>query len=111
MKKIIIILTILFTSLFYFVSCSKNNTFYEGVFIKGNVAECQNIVSITKTIHDGLPVNTSLYVTFVDDSARVKQLKDHEKITFKLIKYNRDTVGHFANCLWADYDATIKLTN
>ena len=110
MKKIIIILTVLFTS-FCFVSCSKNNTSYEGVFIKGNGAECQNVVNITKSIHDGLPVNTSLYVTFVDDSARVKQLKNNEKIAFEIMKYNRDTVGHFANCLWADYDATIKLTN
>ncbi len=95
--------------MFSFVSCSKNAKLYEGVFIKGN--SCQNIVNITKSIHDGLPVNASFYVTFVDDSTRVKQLKDREKIAFKIIKYNRDTVGHFANCLWADYDATIELAN
>ncbi len=110
MKKVIFILTVLSVSFFAFVSCNKNNaTLYEGVFIKGN--NCQNIVNITKSIPNGLPVNTSLYVTFVDDSTQVKQLKDREKIAFKIIKYHRDTVGHFANCLWAGYDATIELAN
>jgi hypothetical protein len=109
-KKVIFILTIISISLFSFAGCNKNNaTLYEGIFINGN--SCQNTVSITKSIHDGLPVNTSFYVTFVNDSTRVKQLKDREKIVFKIIKYNRDTVGHFANCLWADYDATIELEN
>jgi len=108
-KRVIFILAIIFLSLFSFVSCSKNTKLYEGIFIKGN--GCQNIVDITKSIHDGLPVNTSFYVTFVDDSTRVKQLEDREKIAFKIIKYNRDTVGHFANCLWANYDATIELEN
>lgn len=83
---------------------------YQGVFIKGNNEECQDIVSITKSIPDGLPVKTSLYVTFAD-STREKQLKDQEKISFKILYYHRDTVGHFANCLWADYDAIIELTH
>ncbi len=109
MKKVIFIITIISIVLFSFLSCSKNAKLYEGIFIKGN--GCQNIVNITKSIHDGLPVNASFYVTFVDDSTRMKQLKDREKIAFKIIKYNRDTVGHFANCLWADYDATIELEN
>ncbi len=82
-KKVIFILTIIVISLFSFVSCSKNAKLYEGIFIKGN--GCQNIVNITKSIHDGLPVNASIYVTFVDDSTRVKQLKDREKIAFKII--------------------------
>ncbi|HDY75217.1 MAG TPA: hypothetical protein ENH49_01705 [Candidatus Marinimicrobia bacterium] len=107
MKRNFVLLIVI--SLFGFVSCSKNAKLYEGIFIKGN--GCQNIVSITKSVHGGLPVNTSFYVYFVDDSTRVKQLKDREKIAFKIMKYNRDTVGHFANCLWADYDATIELEN
>ncbi len=108
-KKVVFIITIIVISLFSFLSCGKNAKLYEGIFINGN--SCQNTVSITKSIHDGLPVNTSFYVTFVNDSTRVKQLKDREKIVFKIIKYNCDTVGHFANCLWADYDATIELEN
>jgi len=107
-KKVIFILAMLSILLFSLVSCSKNAKFYKGDFIKGNFGGCQDIVTITKSIYDGLPVNTSLYVTFTDSTC-AKRLNDHEKITFKMIKYNRDTVGHFANCLWADYDATIEL--
>jgi hypothetical protein len=108
MKKVVFILAIFSALLFAFVSCNKENTtLYEGTYIKGNAAECQNIVTITRSIPDGLPLNTSFYVTFTD-STLVKKLKDKENIQFKMIKYNRDTIGHFANCLWADYDATIE---
>jgi len=110
MKKVLVILAVLSVSWLGFVGCNKNANFYEGTFMKGNTADCQNVVTITKSIRDGLPVNTSLYVIFTD-STQATRLKDREKITFKIIKYHRDTVGHFANCLWADYDADIELEN
>jgi len=112
-KKVIFILTIISISLFSFAGCNKNNaTLYEGIFGKGILADgCPNEVRITKTIPNGLPVNTILAVSFVDDSIKVNQLQGGGKITFKIIKYSPDTTGYLAICIWPTYDATIELAN
>ncbi len=72
---------------------------------------CPDVVTITRTVSDALPVNTSLYVIFENDSSQIQHLKNGEKIKFRIISYHLDTVPHLAVCRWATYDAKIELVN
>ncbi len=108
MKKVIFILMLL--SFAGISGCHKSNTEqYQGIFTKGKYT-CRDRVVIIQSFPTGLPVNTSLIVSFTtDDSTAMKNLQSDDKITFKIIHYVPDTLPEFAVCLGADFDATIAL--
>jgi len=109
MKKVIFIFVIVSVLLFSFISCSKKSTLYEGVFRKGGQG-CPNVVSITKSIPNGLPVNATIDAIF-SDTIQLQQLKDGEKIDFKILNYGPDTNIYLAVCLIPQYVATIEVVN
>lgn len=98
--------------LFSFAGCNKyDTTLYQGIFTEGgHGGGCPNTVTITKSIQDGLAVNTIIKVDF-SDTTQLQQLQNGKKIEFRILSYYPDTNTYLAICFMPQYDATIELSH
>lgn len=99
-------MSVLFALLLVFIKCEKrtNADLYKGIFTKGH-APCPSLIQITKSFHNGLPVNT--YINLTDNI----DAKDGQTVRFQILKYALDTIIHTQECVHGQYDASIKLLN
>jgi hypothetical protein len=97
---------ILFTAFTLFIliggmGCEQDNIYYEGKVITLNSGDgCNNIIEISKSIPQGLSVNST--ITF-DPSLYNRPLKIGDTVSFKIIKYEEWTGSVLDICIAPKY--------
>lgn len=83
---------ILFTAFTLFIltigmGCEQDNIYYEGKVISLNNGDgCNNIIEVSKSISQGLPVNSTIAF---DPSVYNRPLKIGDTVSFKILQYEK----------------------
>lgn len=107
-KTYLFILIILFL-LIGEMGCEQNNLYYEGKVISLNSGTgCFNIIEISKSIPQGLSVNST--ITF-DPNLYNGQLKIGDTVNFRIIQYKEWTGYVFHMCIAPQYVGQLEFYN
>jgi len=107
--KIILFTAFIFFSLIGGIGCEEDNLYYEGKVISLNNGDgCNNIIEISKSIPQGLSVNST--ITF-DPGLYNRQLKTGETVSFKVIKYEVWTGYVLDICIAPQYVGQLEFSD